>query len=144
MRIVLDASVALTWLLKDAGARSEAYAFAVLKQIRLPATEIHVPGIWGLEIANVIARSEAQGTLTEAQSESFLEVLSAAPIVIDAATADQALSETLQLARRHRLSAYDAAYLELALRAGLPLASLDEALRKAATKAGVKLHKITI
>ena len=141
MRFVLDASVTLTWLLKDAGERSEAYAFEVLKQIRSPATEIHVPAVWGLEIANVIARSEAKGNLTEAQSERFLEVLNAAPILIDAATAAHALAETLQLARRHRLSAYDASYLELALRAGLPLATLDEALRKAAAKAGVRLHK---
>ena len=141
MKFVLDASVTLTWLLKDAGERSEAYAFEVLKQIRSSGTEMHVPGVWGLEIANVIARSEAQGNLTAAQSESFLEVLGAAPIMVDAGTATHALSETLQLARRYRLPAYDASYLELALRVGLPLASLDEALRKAATKAGVKLHK---
>lgn len=143
MRFVLDASVTLTWLLKDASDRSEAYAFDVLKQIKAPNTEIHVPSVWGLEIANVIARSEANGNLTEAQSESFLELLNAAPIMIDAATASHALSETLQLARRHRLSAYDASYLELALREGLSLATLDEALRKAAIKAGVKLHKVS-
>ena len=141
MRFVLDASVTLTWLLKDAGERSNAYAFGVLKQIRSSTTEIHVPAIWGLEIANVIARSEAKGNLTEAQSESFLEVLNSAPVLIDAATATHALSATLQLARRYRLSSYGASYLELALRAGLPLATLDEALNKAATKAGVKLHK---
>lgn len=141
MRCVLDASVTLTWLLKDAGERSEAYAFDVLKQIRAPGTEVHVPATWGLEIANVIARSEAKGTVTAAQSEGFLEMLGAAPIQIDAATAAHALYETLQLARRYRLSSYDASYLELALRAGLPLATLDAALRKAATKAGVKLLK---
>ena len=141
MRFVLDASVTLTWLLKDASDRADAYAFDVLKQIRSSATEIHVPAIWGLEIANVIARSEAKGDLTEAQSEGFLALLGAAPLMIDTATAAHALSETLQLARRYRLSSYDASYLELALRAGLPLATLDEALQKAATKAGVKLHK---
>lgn len=141
MRCVLDASVTLTWLLKDAGERSEAYAFDVLKQIRTPGTEVHVPATWGLEIANVIARSEAKGIVTEAQSEGFLAMLNASPIVVDGSTAAHALSETLQLARRYRLSSYDASYLELAMRAGLPLATLDEALQKAATKAGVKLLK---
>jgi predicted nucleic acid-binding protein len=141
VKCVLDASVTLTWLLRDAGARTEAYAFNVLKQIRSPGTEIQVPVTWGLEISNVIARSELKGALTEAQSEAFLEMLDAAPITIDAPSAAHALSETLQLARRYRLSSYDASYLELALRAGLPLATLDEALERAASKAGVKLLK---
>ena len=142
MRFVLDASVTLTWLLKDAGERTGAYAFDVLKQIRSPGTEIHVPATWGLEIANVIARCETKGIVTEAQSEGFLAMLNSAPISVDGSTAAHALSGTLQLARRYRLSAYDASYLELALRAGLPLATLDDALRKAAAKAGVKLHKV--
>jgi len=89
----------------------------------------------------VIARSEAKGIVTEAQSEGFLAMLSAAPIAIDGTTAAHALSETLQLARRYRLSSYDASYLELAMRAGLPLSTPDEALKKAAIKAGVKLLK---
>lgn len=141
MKCVLDASVTLTWLLKDAGARTEAYAFNVLKQIRSPGAEIRVPVTWGLEISNVIARSELKGALSEAQSEAFLEMLDAAPIAIDASSAAHALSDTLQVARRYRLSSYDASYLELALRAGLPLATLDEALQRAASKAGVKLLK---
>ena len=141
MKFVLDASVTLTWLLRDAGARTEAYAFNVLKQIRSPGTEIQVPVTWGLEISNVIARCELKGALTEAQSEAFLEMLDAAPIAIDASSAAHALSDTLQLARRYRLSSYDASYLEVALRAGLPLATLDEGLQRAASKAGVKLLK---
>lgn len=71
-------------------------------------------------------------------SEAFLEMLSQAPIVNDTATFSHSLTDTLQLARRYRLSAYDASYLELALRAGLSLATLDEGLGKAARKAGVK------
>ena len=89
----------------------------------------------------MIAQSEAKGIVTEAQSEGFLAMLSAAPIAVDGSTAAHALSETLQVARRYRLSSYDASYLELAMRVGLPLATLDEALQKAATKAGVKRHK---
>ena len=138
MRCVLDPSVSLTWLLRDAGARTDAYAFNVLAQMGLPDTEVLVPAIWGLEIANLISESEARGIVTEAQSEGFLEMLAAAPIQIDAESASRALGETLQLARRYRLSAYDASYLELALRAGLPLATLDADLLRAATKAGVE------
>lgn len=122
MRFVLDASVTLSWLLKDAGARSEAYAFDILQTLRLPSTQIEVPVIWSLEISNVLARSEARGVLEQAQSEAFLTLLEATPISIDSATAAHALSQSLQLARRYRLSSYDASYLELALRQGLPAA----------------------
>ena len=141
MKCVLDASVSLTWLLRDAGAKADAYAFNVLAQIGSLGTEIHVPAIWGLEVANVIARAESGDMETQAQSEAFLEMLAAAPIQVDAETAARSLSETLQLARRYRLSAYDASYLELALRCGLPLATLDVGLQRAASKAGVKLLK---
>jgi predicted nucleic acid-binding protein len=135
---VLDASVALSWLLRDAGARSERYAFDVLRRMRATTTEIEVPVTWTLEIANVVARAESRGHVTEAETEAFLEMLRAAPITVDSATAAHALSDTLQLARRHRLSAYDASYLELALRGGLPLATLDAELIRAAAKAGVE------
>jgi predicted nucleic acid-binding protein len=141
VKFVLDASVALSWLLRDASVRDAPYAFAVLKALRTAGTAGEVPVTWGLEIANVIARCEAKGQVTEAQSESFLEMLHALSIAVDAATVTQALSDTLQLARRYRLSSYDASYLELALRTGMPLATLDEDLRRAAEKAGVKLFR---
>ncbi len=138
MKFVLDASVALSWLLRDASARAEPYAFGVLKALRVAGTAAEVPVTWGLEVANVIARCEAKEQVTEAQTEAYLEMLHATPIDVDAATFTHVLSETLQLARRYRLSAYDASYLELALRTALPLATLDEDLRRAAEKAGVK------
>lgn len=97
-----------------------------------------VPMTWGLEVSNVIARAEAKGLVTEARSEMFLEILKNVDIDVDSATFAHALSDTLQLARRYKLSAYDASYLELALRSGLSLATLDEDLQKAARKAGVK------
>ena len=93
---------------------------------------------WGLEAANVIARAEAKGLVTEARSGAFIEMLDGVDIQVDAATFAHALSDTLQLARRYRLSAYDASYLELALRLGVPLATLDEDLLKATKKAGIK------
>jgi predicted nucleic acid-binding protein len=94
---------------------------------------------WALEISNVIAKAESRELLTEAQSEAFLEMLSELDVEVDSATFAKALTDTLQLARRHRLSSYDASYLEVALREGLALATLDEDLRKAAKKAGVTL-----
>ena len=93
---------------------------------------------WGLEVANVIGRAGAKGFLLEAQSNAFLEMLSGIPIVADRATFSRALGETLNLTRRYRLSSYDASYLELALRAGVPIATIDEGLAKAAKRAGVK------
>ncbi|MFP5406497.1 MAG: type II toxin-antitoxin system VapC family toxin [Gammaproteobacteria bacterium] len=82
-------------------------------------------------------RAEAKGLLTEARSAEFLAVLREMSIVVDHATTAHASSETLQLARRFSLSSYDAAYLELALREGLPMATLDAQLRGAASAAGV-------
>jgi len=140
MKFVLDASVTLTWLLKDAAAREEAYPFAVLASLGAASTAT-VPMTWGLEIANVIARCEAKGNVTEAQSESFLTLLAGIAIEVDQSTFAHVLSDTLQLARRYRLSSYDASYLELAMRESAPLATLDENLRRAAGKAGVKLFK---
>jgi predicted nucleic acid-binding protein len=138
MIAVLDASVTLTWLLRDASEKDEAYSFAVLKSLRSSNSHCLVPITWGLEVANVVARSEAKGLVTETQSGAFLEMLDSLSIEIDGASATQALSGTLQLARRFRLSAYDASYLELAMRLKVPIATLDDDLLKAAVKGGVK------
>lgn len=137
MKFVLDASVALSWLLEDAGQGQE-YAVAVFDTLGRAGAEAHVPVIWGLEIANVIAKSESRGDLLEDRSRAFLASLAAAPIIPDAATYERTFHETLDLARRHRLSAYDASYLELAMRTTLPIATLDAELRRAANRAGVK------
>ena len=109
----------------------------VLNLMKQPETSAVVPVTWGLEVANVIGKAEMKGLVREAQSEAFLEMLDGIDIRADAATFSRALSDTLQIARRYRLSSYDASYLELAMRAGLPLATLDRDLRTAASKAGV-------
>jgi predicted nucleic acid-binding protein len=133
---VLDASVTMRWFFGDGKPQELAYAGKVLDAMK-DASAL-VPVTWGLEVANVIARAEAKGLVTEARSGAFLEMLDGVDIEVDAATSAHALSDTLQLARRYKLSAYDASYLELALRSGVPLATLDEDLQKAARKAGVK------
>ena len=136
MSFVLDNSVTMHWFFGDGKPHELAYAGKVLDAMKKDAAL--VPVTWGLEVANVIARAEAKALVTEARSGTFLEMLEGVDIKVDAATFAHALSDTLQLARRYKLSAYDASYLELALRLGLPLATLDEELQKAAKKAGVR------
>ena len=136
MSFVLDNSVTMRWFFGDGKPQQLAYAGKVLDAMKNASAR--VPATWGLEVADVIARAEAKGLVTEARSGVFLEMLEGVAIEVDMATFSHALSHTLQLARRYKLSAYDASYLELALRLGIPLATLDEDLQKAAKKAGVK------
>jgi len=98
-----------------------------------------VPSLWHLEAANVMVKSLRLGKITQAQASTFVALLEALDIGTDGETSLRALHDTLDLARRYSLSAYDAAYLELALRKGLPLATLDTALSAAAQQAGVSL-----
>jgi predicted nucleic acid-binding protein len=105
--------------------------------MKMPTTRADVPATWALQVSNVIARGEAKGLISEAQSEAFLEMLANASVRADHATFNAAPNDTLQLARRYNLSSYDASYLELALRSAAPLASLDGDLNKAARRAGV-------
>jgi len=136
MAFILDNSVAMRWLFEDGSPGDQDYALRVLNVIR--AGEVLVPGIWCMEVANVIARAEQKFGLTETLSAEFIRRLQDLGLRFDAETGLQALSATLSVARRYKLSAYDAAYLELALRTGFPLATLDLGLRKAAKRAGVK------
>jgi predicted nucleic acid-binding protein len=98
-----------------------------------------VPFIWPLEVANVLLTAERRKALKLAQVTSFLEQLSAWPIQVDTLGVDRAFQQILNAARSHNLSTYDAAYLELAVREGLPLATLDKDLRRAANAVGVKI-----
>lgn len=136
MSFVLDNSVTMRWFFGDGKPQELAYAGKVLDAMKNASAL--VPVTWGLEVANVITRAETKGLVTEARSGAFLEMLGGVDIEVDTATFSHSLSDTLQLARRYKLSAYDASYLELALRLGLSLATLDEDLQKAAKKAGVK------
>ncbi len=135
MSFVLDASVALLWLVPQTNPAGVDYADATLNSLK--ESQALVPSLCALEIANVVAKVESKGIVTEADSQRFITLLGRLNIVTDPATAAHALGDTLNLARRYKLSTYDAAYLELALRAGLPLATLDAGLTKVAAKAGV-------
>jgi len=98
-----------------------------------------VPSLCALEIANVIAKLEAEGIVKEVESQRFVALYAGLDIELDETTGVQALGDILQLARRFKLSAYDAAYLELSLRKGLPLSTLDAELATAAITAGVAI-----
>ena len=137
MNFVLDASVALLWLVPESNPAGVDYAIATLKALK--ESQAVVPLLLALEVANVIAKIESKGVVTEADSQRFIALFGRLNLVTDQATAAHALGDTLNLARRYKLSTYDAAYLELALRTGLPLATLDADLVKAATTAGVPI-----
>lgn len=137
MNFVLDASVALLWLAPQTNPTGADYAAEIL--MGLKASQAVVPSLLALEIANAVARLESRGVVTEAESQRYVTVLGRLNISVDQDTAAHALSDTLNLARRYKLSAYDAAYLELALRTGMPLATLDADLAKAASTAGVSI-----
>jgi predicted nucleic acid-binding protein len=136
MSFVLDNSVAMCWLLADGKPADVAYAETVL--LSLAGEHAIVPSLWALEVANVLAKCEARRVITEARSQGFIALLERLDIVADQVTHLHAMGATLQLARRYKLSAYDASYLELALRTGSPLATLDVDLRRAAKSAGVQ------
>jgi predicted nucleic acid-binding protein len=139
MNFVIDNSVVMRWFFGDGKPQDLSYARSVLDAMK--SGNAIVPSVWGLEVANVISRAEAQGLVTEARSEAFLEMLVGLAIEVDGGSVDHALSSTLNLARRYKLSSYDASYLELALRQGVALATLDADLRKAAKKAGVEIFQ---
>jgi len=134
MQFVLDCSVAIAWCLVD---ENDAYANAILAM--MPNSEAFVPQIWFLEVANTLLVAERRGRITQPQSALAIALLQSLLIRVDEATYANALSSTLALGRQEGLAAYDAAYLELALRLELPLATLDNRLADAAIRCGVEL-----
>ena len=133
-RLVLDCSVTMGWCFED---EANEYTESVLAGLSDGGAA--VPSIWLLEVANVLAIAERKGRTNSAKVARFLEILSGLPIVVDEQTSIRAFSQILSLARTQQLTSYDAAYLDLAMREGLPLATQDSVLQKAATKAGVRI-----
>lgn len=132
--LVLDASLTLAWALPD---EASPYSDAVLKNVA--AGKAWVPAIWPHEIANGLLMAQKRGRYTAAQRVAFVEELLKLPIEVDHRSARAVLDTQASLAEQYSLTAYDAAYLDLALRKGVPLATQDKALKAAADKAGVKL-----
>jgi predicted nucleic acid-binding protein len=130
--LVVDASIALTWCFED-----EVTEATEAIGTRVDSEGAVVPDLWRLEVANALLLAERRGRLKRSNMEQRLELLAALPIAIDADTAIRAWTDTLLLARAERLTLYDAAYLELAIRRDVELATLDRDLRRAARKMGV-------
>ena len=130
---VLDASVALAWCFGD---ESTPAAWALLDRLR--AAPGHVPALWPLEIGNILLGAEKRRRITPARAAEFLGILGELDIRIDPDTPGRAFRDVLPLARAQHLTTYDAAYLELAMRLGLPLATKDTALVRAAAALRIK------
>jgi predicted nucleic acid-binding protein len=134
--LVLDNSVTMTWCFE--GQRT-AYSTAVLEALGDGCAV--VPGLWFLEVANVTTLAEQKGVLRSVDRTRFLALLSGLRKQVDEATPERIWGDVYALSMRHKLTSYDACYLELSRRTNLPLASEDRALKAAARKAGVVLFQ---
>jgi predicted nucleic acid-binding protein len=131
---VLDCSITMAWAFDDEITTASS---AVLD--RLESEVAVVPAHWFLEVTNVLAMAEKRKRITATTSTEFLALLNTLDIQTDPETADRAFAHLLPLCRSHSLTSYDAAYLDLAMRRHLPLASLDDDLRRSAKKLGIPL-----
>lgn len=132
--LVVDASIALTWCFED-----ELTDATRVIEGRVGTEGAVVPAIWRLEVVNALLTAERRGRLGKSRVEECLKLMAALPIAVDADSDKQSWADTLLLARAERLTAYDAAYLELSIRLDADLASLDRDLRRAAKTMGVSV-----
>jgi predicted nucleic acid-binding protein len=134
MSLVLDSSVTLAWLYSDELTEPVRLVFD-----RVTSARAWVPSLWRLEVANALHMAVRRKRVDAAFRDASLADLAQLNIAADPDTGAFAWSTTLQLAQSHQLTVYDAAYLELAQRMALPLATLDRDLRNAGQAAGVAL-----
>jgi predicted nucleic acid-binding protein len=134
MSCVLDASATAAWIHLDEVTSVLDRVFADIS-----VSSAWVPELWRLEVANLLVTNVRKGRYDAVSRDRYLSILGQLPIQIDTRTGASAWTSTLSLAEKHRLTVYDAAYLELAVRLSLPLVTLDRALRSAATREGVPL-----
>ena len=129
---VIDNSVVMSWCFKD---ETSKYTDAILGHMELAAA--YVPAIWPLEVSNVLLVAERRKRLSQADSSRFISLLFELPIIVEQESPERMLSEILALAREYKLSSYDASYLDLAMRKGLPLATTDKNIIAAAKRSNV-------
>jgi predicted nucleic acid-binding protein len=137
-QFVLDASVAVAWCFDD---ECTPFSEGILDLLSTGADGV-APGIWPLEVANALLVAERRKRISVAQVTALLGHIVQLPVSVETVDPDHAFSGVLSVARQHQLTEYDAAYLELALRRGLPFATLDDKLRQAARMAGIKLVSV--
>ena len=135
--VVIDASLALAWCFPDGASE---YADGVL--VALEGRTVMVPPVWALEITNAVLVAERRKRVKQADVRRFVELLGGLTIIEQSQTVIDTVSSVLPLARQYGLSAHDAAYLDVAVRQGAPLATLDSALEKAGRSAGIKIFRV--
>ena len=135
--LVVDSSIAVAWCFPD---EQDDYSQSVLDA--LTSEPAVVPYLWHLEVANTLLVGERRKRSTQADTVAWMNFLAALPITVVEETKTHAFRDITNLGRSHNLSAYDAAYLELAMRRSLPLATLDDKLRTAARTVGVTLYAV--
>jgi predicted nucleic acid-binding protein len=132
MSFVLDTSVTMAWCFENEATPYSAHVLDLLEGDAAVA-----PSIWPLEVVNVIRNAERRQRLSPADAARFLGLVSGLDITVETTSLERAAGSVLDLARAHGLTSYDASFLDLAMREGLPLATLDARLRTAAEAAGV-------
>ena len=133
---VIDNSVVMSWCFKD---ETSKYTDAMLDY--LEQSTAYVPAIWPLEVSNVLLVAERRKRLSQADSSRFISLLLELPIIVEPESPERMLSEILALAREYKLSSYDASYLDLAMRKGLPIATTDKNIIAAARRSRVLILK---
>lgn len=133
MRFVLDNSVLVAWVMNEESTYADSVCGALVE------AQAVVPSIWPLEFSNVMVMAQRRGRLTEAEMTRIRDFVLGLPIEVVTDFPPRVLTDVLGLARQHELSVYDASYLDLAMREGLALASLDKRLVDAARRCGVQL-----
>lgn len=132
--IVLDASVTLSWCFPD---EQTAVALNVLDRLNAGEQAL-VPAFWSVEVLNSLLIGEKRGRISPEQTEAFLSTLRALGPAIDSIAAEQVFGPVQALCRAHRLTPYDALYVELAMRTQSPLATLDQPQKDAARAVGIE------
>jgi predicted nucleic acid-binding protein len=132
--VVVDASVTMAWCFGD---EATAYTEAVLDYIRDSGSV--VPGIWPLEVANTLLIGERRGRLTVVKTALFIDLLRDLPVAVDDQTIGNAWGSITALGRQYAITAYDACYVDLAIRRRLPLATVDNRMTDVASQLGIPL-----
>jgi len=133
MDYVLDCSMTMAWLFEDESTKKSEQLLTRLSESETAL----VPASWTWEVSNVLLVAQRRKRITRAQATGFLEMLKVLPIGIDTKAIQQAREATFELALEKQLSSYDAAYLEIALRKQLPIASLDKQIIRVAKELGL-------
>ncbi len=133
---VLDASTAISWCFEEA---QTPYSISVLDRIA-EGEEVHVPSVWPLEVTNALVKAFRRRDISREEVFEYAHQLSSLPIIVESESPSRVFGDVLRLAERYQLTTYDASYLELAHRRGLPIATADTNLAQAA--GAVQVHLV--